>query len=47
MARESKILRVGDHAPDFELPDALTGETVKLGDLLGRPLMIYFGRGTW
>ncbi len=47
MARESKVLKVGDRAPEFRLPDALTGKEVALGDLLGRPLLIYFGRGTW
>ncbi len=47
MARENKVLSVGDHAPDFELPDAGTGEKVRLADILGQPLMIYFGRGTW
>ncbi len=47
MAKESKVLKVGDKAPDFALPDAATGETVRLADLLGRPLWLYFGRGTW
>jgi thioredoxin-dependent peroxiredoxin len=47
MARESKALKVGDQAPDFALPDAITGETVRLPDLLGKPLLVYFGRGTW
>jgi|BarGraNGADG00312_2_1021985.scaffolds.fasta_scaffold76411_2 peroxiredoxin len=47
MPKENKVLRVGDRAPDFSLPDARTGEMVSLGDLLGRPLMIIFGRGTW
>ena len=47
MSRENKALSVGDKAPDFELPKATTGELVKLLDLLGQPLMIYFGRGTW
>jgi len=47
MARESKVLSIGDVAPDFALPDALTGETVRLADLLGNPLLLYFGRGTW
>ena len=47
MSRENKVLDLGDKAPDFELPDAATGEPVKLADLLGQPLMIYFGRGTW
>jgi peroxiredoxin Q/BCP len=47
MARESKLLMVGDTAPDFALPDALSGETVRLADLLAKPLLVYFGRGTW
>ncbi|MEI6170946.1 MAG: peroxiredoxin family protein [bacterium] len=47
MARENRVLKVGDKAPDFALPDALTGETVRLTDLLGKPLLVYFGRGTW
>lgn len=47
MSRENKVLSVGDKAPYFELPDAVSGEPVRLADLLGQPLMIYFGRGTW
>ncbi len=47
MARASKLLKIGDRAPDFRLPDARTGEEVGLSDLLGQPLLIYFGRGTW
>jgi peroxiredoxin len=47
MPRENKVLQVGDRAPDFTLPDASTGEMVSLEDLLGQPLMIQFGRGTW
>ena len=47
MPKESKVLRVGDKAPDFTLQDASTGEMVSLADLLGRPLVIIFGRGTW
>jgi peroxiredoxin len=47
MSKENKVLCVGDKAPDFELPYALTGEPVSLAELLGQPLMIYFGRGTW
>lgn len=47
MARESKVLKKGDAAPHFRLPDAATGEEVSLSELLGRPLLIYFGRGTW
>jgi peroxiredoxin len=47
MARENEMLKLGDKAPDFALPDVLTGETVKLADLLGKPLLLYFARGTW
>lgn len=47
MPMDNKVLRVGDRAPDFRLADASTGEMVSLADLLGRPLMINFGRGTW
>ncbi|MDD5265244.1 MAG: peroxiredoxin family protein [Candidatus Bipolaricaulis sp.] len=47
MTRDNKLLKVGDRAPEFALPDALTGEVVKLADLLVRPLLLYFGRGTW
>ncbi len=47
MARKSRVVRVGDKAPGFALPDAASGETVRLDDLLGRPLWLYFGRGTW
>lgn len=47
MARENKVLKVGDRAPDFALPDPLTGGVTQLADLLGKPLLLYFGRGTW
>jgi Peroxiredoxin len=47
MSRENKLLSPGDKAPDFELPEAVSGEAVSLSGLLGNPLMIYFGRGTW
>lgn len=47
MARESKVLKVGDKAPEFALPNPLTGEVVRLADRLGEPLLLYFGRGTW
>jgi len=47
MARENEVLKVGDKAPDFALPDVLTGETVRLTDLLAGPLLLYFARGTW
>lgn len=47
MPIENEVLKIGDRAPDFELTDASTGETVSLKDLLSRPLFINFGRGTW
>lgn len=47
LARESKVLKVGDTAPEFALPNPLTGESLRLADLLGKPLLLYFGRGTW
>lgn len=41
------VLREGDVAPDFELPDA-TGETVRLGNLLAHgPVVLSFYRGQW
>lgn len=40
-------LKVGDKAPDFELPGA-TGEPVKLSSLLAKgPVVINFYRGQW
>ena len=47
MARENEILKVGDKAPDFEMPDVLTGGTVALANLRGAPVLLYFARGTW
>ena len=47
MSNESRLLRPGDRAPDFALPEAVSGEEVRLSDYAGKPLMIYFGRGTW
>ena len=47
MPIENKVLRIGDKAPDFTLADASTGEKVSLDDLVGQPLIIIFGRGTW
>ena len=43
----TQVLKVGDPAPDFEMPDVLTGDTVKSADLLGSPVLLYFARGTW
>jgi hypothetical protein len=40
-------LRVGEHAPDFELPNQ-RGETVRLSDRLSRgPVVLNFYRGVW
>jgi peroxiredoxin len=47
MARENEVLSLGDKAPEFTLPDVLTGQTVALADLLGKPVLLYFARGTW
>jgi peroxiredoxin len=42
-----KALKVGDHAPDFELPDA-TGKKVKLATLLTHgPVVVTWYRGGW
>ncbi len=42
-----KALKVGDKAPDFELPDA-TGKKVKLSDLTARgPVVVTWYRGGW
>ncbi|WP_422931804.1 peroxiredoxin-like family protein [Singulisphaera sp. PoT] len=42
-----KALKVGDRAPEFELPDA-TGKEVKLSELLARgPVIITWYRGGW
>jgi peroxiredoxin len=40
-------LTVGDHAPNFTLPDAL-GQPVRLADLLAQgPVVVVFYRGEW
>lgn len=45
---EDRILAVGDRAPEFTLPDALTGKPVHSTDLLALgPLVIKFFRGRW
>ena len=35
------MLQTGDQAPDFELPNQ-DGETVRLSDLRGEPVVLYF-----
>jgi peroxiredoxin len=47
MPIQNKSLEIGDRAPDFSLTDAASGATVSLDELLGRSLLIMFGRGTW
>ena len=45
---ESRILPVGARAPEFTLPDALTGKPVSSADLLALgPLVLLFFRGRW
>lgn len=44
---QSRVLKPGDRAPDFSLPDA-TGDTVRSADLRARgPLVVKFYRGAW
>lgn len=42
MAVQSTMMALGTSAPPFELPDAASGKTVKLGDFAGRPLVVAF-----
>ena len=45
---ESRVLRVGAPAPEFTLPDALTGKLVRSSDLLALgPVIVNFFRGRW
>jgi thioredoxin-dependent peroxiredoxin len=37
----SAMIEPGDEAPDFELPDQ-DGNPVKLSDLRGHPVVVYF-----
>jgi hypothetical protein len=47
MNLERSALRVGDRAPDFELPNAV-GSPVRLSSLLERgPAVVTFYRGGW
>ena len=38
----SEILRTGAPAPDFQLPSSPTGETVRLADLKGKNVVLFF-----
>lgn len=45
---ESRVLRPGDAAPAFALPDALTGKLIQSADLLALgPVIVNFFRGRW
>ena len=42
-----RVVKVGEHAPDFTLPNA-TGRLVALAELFGRgPVVLSFFRGRW
>jgi peroxiredoxin len=38
----TQMLALGAAAPDFALPDAVSGRTVKLADFAGKPLVVAF-----
>ena len=45
---EDRLLKVGDLAPSFHLPDAATGKLIASADLLALgPLVLNFFRGRW
>ncbi len=45
---EDRLLKVGDTAPSFSLPDAATGKLIAAADLLALgPLVLNFFRGRW
>lgn len=46
MPKQNKGLAPGENVPDFELP-SIDGQLFKNQDFLGKPLIIYFMRGTW
>lgn len=41
-ATESTMLELGTPAPDFALPDTVSGKTVRLGDLEGKAFLVMF-----
>jgi peroxiredoxin len=47
LPHRNKLLHIGDDAPKFALPDAVTGKLFTLGGMLGQPAVIVFLRGTW
>ena len=42
VAVNSTMLPIGTAAPDFRLPDAVSGKTVSLADFRGKPLLVMF-----
>ena len=45
---EDRVLPVGTKAPEFELPDAISGKPIRSTDMLALgPLVISFFRGRW
>lgn len=45
---ENKILSLGSKAPEFSLPDAISGKTIRSADMLALgPLVVNFFRGRW
>lgn len=42
MAVNSTMLPLGTEVPDFSLPDTVSGDTVAVGDLRGRALVVMF-----
>lgn len=42
VAVNSTMLPLGTAAPDFKLPDTVTGKTVSLADFAGKPLVVMF-----
>lgn len=46
MPNPKKGLQPGTLAPDFALPST-DGQIVRLSDLRGRWVVVYFFRGTW
>ncbi len=43
---ERRGIQPGERAPDFTLPTATTGTTLRLSDLQGAPVLLHFGSFT-